>query len=138
MIRVLVLLCGFAASSLSQAQALADSSQLRGLWVINGGRNSESLMFAADDEFVYSYSFVSGSASGATPTHRQAVGAYHVQAGVCSVGAEKGNLWLVLDSRRCCFTAYAMQRTIVLDTVGTSMSRVPELCGNKTLRRAAE
>ena len=138
MLRSALLISGIAASALCQAQALTDSSQLRGSWIITGSRNAEALTFSSDDEFVYSYSFTSEAASGSKQTHRHSVGAYHVTTGMCTVGTDKGNLWLVLDSRRCCFSAYAMQRTIVLDRVGSSSQRIPELCENKTLRRDAK
>ena len=121
-------------SAFAQQQAATDLS-LRGKWLVPGSKISESFTFNAGQDFVRNYTFTKKEGKQSETTSRQLEGAYTVGPSACSAGQEKGNLWIVQASERCCFNAYHMGKTLVLDEVrGSSIITMP-LCASRTLKR---
>jgi hypothetical protein len=125
-----------ATAALGQQQASTEAS-LRGKWIVPESITGEALTFNAGQEFLHTYTNISKNGKEIVRTPRQLEGAYTVGPSACSVGPEKGNLWIVQGSQRCCFTAYHMGKTLVLDEVRAAAGGLPSLllCSSKTLKR---
>lgn len=118
------------------AQELVTEPMLKGTWFITSSPIREAMTFAGDKEFVQSYVQSRKDGKEIPPVQKRSGGAYDLRPGACSVGQALGNLWVVKDSQRCCYNAYAMGKTLVLDEVkGTSVFGG---CTSKTLRRESD
>ncbi len=135
---VLFLASALWAAGAASQEAVTDAT-LRGVWPISGSAMKEVLTFAANGEFTISYTITKKDGKEIPPRTNVSDGAYKLAAGACTVGAERGNLWMVKERNRCCFNAYLMGRTLVLDAVRGSDPFIAEsLCGSKTLKRDSE
>jgi hypothetical protein len=125
------------AVSISQAQQPLTEQALRGTWYVGGSRLEETMSFAADGEFSYGYVRRKKDGKDIPAATERSEGAYRFATSACTVGSAQGNLWVVRNADRCCFTAYVMGKTLVLDEVkGNSIVPNP-LCQSKTLKRTA-
>ncbi len=121
-------------ASHAQLQPLTEAT-LTGTWQVSGSKSNEALTFSGKNDFVYSYVQKKKDGKDIPPTTQKSDGAYRLIAGACSAGQAQGNLWMVKESNRCCFSAYTMGTTLVLDEVrGSSIYTMP-LCESKTLKR---
>ncbi len=125
------------AAQLVGAQEAVSDASLRGTWMVGGSRLDESFTFAPDGEFYYAYTQRKKDGKDIPPITVRSEGAYKVAAGACSAGSEKGNIWVVRNSDRCCFNAYVMSKTLVLDEVKGGGLASNLLCQSKTLKREA-
>ena len=125
-----------ALTAFGQQQASTEAS-LKGKWSVPDSKTSEAFTFNAGQEFVWNYTFVKKDSKPPESVSRQHEGAYTVGPSACSAGTEKGNLWVVQGSNRCCFNAHHMAKTLVLDQVrgGGAIFTMP-LCESRTLKRA--
>jgi hypothetical protein len=128
------LLLIFCTNAFAQQQSATEAS-LRGKWIVPESITGEALTFNAGQEFLHTYTNISKNGKEVVKTPRQLEGAYTVAPSACSVGPEKGNLWMVQGSNRCCFTAYHMGKTLVLDEVRSGGLPALLLCSSKTLKR---
>lgn len=126
-----------AAAQLVGAQEAVSDASLRGTWMVGGSKFDESFTFAADGEFYYAYTQRKKDGKDIPPTTVRSEGAYKAAAGACSVGSAQGNVWVVRNSDRCCFNAYMMSKTLVLDEVKGGGLVGNLLCQSKTLKREA-
>ena len=121
-------------ASHAQLQPLTEAA-LTGTWQVSGSKFKETLTFSGKNDFVYSYVQRKKDGKDIPPTAQKSEGAYKLTTGACSAGQAQGNLWMVKESNRCCFSAYTMGTTLVLDEVrGSSVFTMP-LCESKTLKR---
>lgn len=118
----------------AQIQPLTEAT-LTGTWLVSGSKTKETLTFSGKNDFVYSFVRRKNDGKDIPPTAQKSKGAYKLTAGACSAGQAQGNLWMVKESNRCCFSAYTMGTTLVLDELrGSSVFTMP-LCESKTLKR---
>lgn len=122
-------------AALAQQQAATEAT-LRGKWLVPESRISEAFTFNSGQEFVHSYTNIRKEGNKTETTPRQLEGAYEAGPSACSAGADKGSLWIVQGSQRCCFTAYHMGKTLVLDEIrGGGIAPTAPLCVSRTLKR---
>lgn len=124
----------FCTAAMSQQQAATEAT-LRGKWIVPEARSPDAFTFNAGQEFVGKYTFIKKDGKQSETISRQLEGAYSVGPNACSAGQEKGNLWVVQGSERCCFTAYHMGKTLVLDEVRGGVVYTMPLCSSRTLKR---
>ncbi len=136
MLKAILILCVLATAFASHAQhPPLTEANLTGTWQVNGSKIKEMLTFSGKNDFVYSYVQRKKDGKDIPLTAQKSEGAYKLTAGACSAGQEQGNLWMVKESNRCCFSAYTMGTTLVLDEVRGSSSFTMPLCESKTLKR---
>lgn len=123
-----------AVAQLAAAQDAVSEDSLRGTWMVGGSQSEESFTFTAG-EFFYGYTQRKKDGMDIPPVSVRSEGAYKFARSACSAGAVQGNLWIVRHSDRCCFNAYMMSKTLVLDEVKGGLPRISFLCRSKTLRR---
>lgn len=119
----------------SFAQDTTAGIPFNGSWQVSGSDLEETLTFDANGEFLVAHTFRKKDGKDTPPTTRIREGAYLYRAGACSAGDEKGNLWMVKEAERCCFKAYMLGKTLVLDQVGGSSLGLG-LCTSKTMKRS--
>ena len=134
---VLFFASGLWAAGAASQEAATDVT-LIGVWPISGSAAKEVLTFAANGEFTISYTITKKDGKEIPPRTNVSDGAYKLAVGACTIGAERGNLWMVKESDRCCFNAYLMGRTLVLDEVRGNSLFTPHLCRSKTLKHDSE
>ena len=129
-----LLLCN--AHPIATAQELVSDIVLKGDWSISGSKSQETIKFVGQSDFMYTYVLPKKDVRDKSTMKRESEGAYKLAVGACSAGSEKGNLWIVRQSDRCCFSAYMMGKTLVLDAIsGPIVPRHDGLCSSKTLKR---
>jgi len=120
----------------ARAQEPITQAGLRGTWAVSGSKFEETLEFAGDGELqVATISrFKDGKPS--SPIARRSQGAYSLGTNACRLGQEEGNLYIAKERDRCCFLAYMMGRTLVLDRIAAGNAIfIPSLCESKTMTR---
>lgn len=116
------------------AQEAVTDQTLKGTWLVDNSKFQESFSFSANNEFVYSYVTSKKDGKDIPPTVKKLQGAYTLSQSACSANQKQGNLWIVKDSDRCCFKAYAIGKALVLDDLNPSSLGGFGVCSNKTLR----
>lgn len=123
----------------AQPQEAISDAALRGTWFVGGSEFREAFTFSGEGEFVHSYIVTKKGAKDIPTVEKEFEGAYKLASPACSVGAAKGNLWIVKDSDRCCFNAYLIGKTLVLDEIRGPVVLPPgDLCNSKTLKRDSQ
>lgn len=130
---------GMTLGAAAMAQEMVTEGTLRGQWSIDGARNMDFIGFGPDGEFASGYVSkpkLPKDAVSAQPTVKSNSGAYKVGDKSCNAGSQTGNLFLAQSTQRCCFKAYMLGKTLVLDELrsGGTPSLLP-LCHSKTLTR---
>ena len=117
----------------SRGQDTSKPFSIVGTWNILGTKNPGRFNFGTDESFQHVTIFAPkpGASTPATGNY-EVSGAYKFKPAICSTKGEAGNLWIAAQSERCCFLAYQIGETLVLDVVGTSS--IFGVCTNKTLR----
>ncbi len=136
--RNMILAFGLVAAAGSNAQEAINEAALRGTWLVSGSSIKESLTFLPDGELTTTHTQTKKDGKEIPPLVRTGEGAYKLAPSICSVGQKTGNLWLVKESQRCCFVAYTIGKTLVLDEVQRNNSFPLSLCQSKTLKRGSE
>lgn len=118
---------------LPRAALCADVGEntLSGEWKVAGKESDARIIFYKGGDFAHTW-----KAKGSPVVSRRS-GAYATASDVCSSGSNKGNLWVAVESDRCCFRAYFLGTALILDHVGNEIL-FPEglgLCQSKTLAR---
>lgn len=120
----------------SNAQEPISETAMRGPWAVSGSAVRETWTFSSQGDLLHSYTMTKKDGKEVPPTRRDSEGAYKFAAHACSVGNEKGNLWIAKESYRCCFNGYFMGKTLVLDAIQGATPTFPRsLCASKTLKR---
>jgi hypothetical protein len=135
--RAITAVTALALTTLAQAQQATEQS-IHGKWFVSGIAD-ESMTFAAGGDLFLTKIRIRKDVP---PMTVKTEGAYRVGPSACTVGPNAGNLWIVKDKSRCCFNAYHLGKSLVLDEVkGTGITAGPapgSICENKTLRREPE
>lgn len=136
----------------SVAQELVGEGMLRGQWAVDKARASDFIRFGPDGEFASGYVYTPklppkaskeskpASKEGMVPEEgKPAVktvgGAYKVGAQACTASGQQGNLFIAQGTERCCFKAYMLGKTLVLDELRAGPVSLLPLCHSKTLTR---
>lgn len=127
--RTICLLCLSIATQLSLAAESADAANIAGRWSDSESRSGEEFTFYSTGSFALTYQRKD------LPVTKRLDGAYQLANDVCSAGDAKGNLWVVAGSTRCCYKAYFLADTLVLDAIGNSIDTIGGTCKARTLKK---
>lgn len=125
-----------AAAANSFAQVAVAEAGLRGFWLDpSRSKYQEGWSFGADGDFARVAVSKVKDGKEVAPFFVRHEGAYKVGAGACNVGPAQGNLFIAEGSTRCCYSAYMLGKTLVLDEVRSGVSLTSPMCLGKTMKR---
>jgi hypothetical protein len=139
----MLVLCGsfslVVASPQTFGQQPVTDASLRGTWNVSGSKYSEVFSFLPNNGFTYGYVEKEKRGVSIPSLERVEDGAYSFKPDMCSGGDRKGNLWIAKQSDRCCFNAYFLGKTLVLDRIAEAPPAIGlrSLCTSKTLQRVS-
>jgi len=124
-----LLLCILLIPTLSVAADSASTPTIAGRWSDSESRSGDEFTFYGTGHFALTYQRKD------VPVTKRLDGAYQLSNDVCNSGDAKGNLWIVAGSTRCCYKAYFLADTLVLDAVGNTISTIAGTCKARTLKK---
>lgn len=130
--RCALLVCLLSLTFVPNARAAEqlNAASIAGQWVDSKSGLREEFTFYSGGKFAFTYQRKD------LPVAKRQDGAYELTNDICSAGEAKGNLWIVTGSTRCCYKAYFMADTLILDATARTIGTIMGTCGNRTLKRS--